>query len=144
MKKLVTLLLAMVLMTSAALAVSIKLAWCPNPEASVSGYKLYYVATNKVPNWKPDVYANGTNCPPTVLTNGGPWVRNYTTNLLVSGANNTTGTVSNLIVGKTYYFSVTAVDTNGLESDFSSEVEFTVTNFPPSRPQFFQILNVAP
>ena len=38
----------------------------------------------------------------------------------------TTGTVTNLQSGPTYYFAATAVDTNGLESDYSSEVSTTV------------------
>jgi len=37
----------------------------------------------------------------------------------------TTGQVSNLLGGSTYYFAATAVDTNGLESDYSSEVSYT-------------------
>jgi len=35
-------------------------------------------------------------------------------------------TVTNLVDGTTYYFAATAYDTNGLESDFSSEVSCLV------------------
>ena len=35
---------------------------------------------------------------------------------------NLTVSVSNLVEGTTYYFAATAVDTNGLESDYSTEV----------------------
>jgi hypothetical protein len=39
---------------------------------------------------------------------------------------NTTATISNLIEGTTYFFAVTAYDTAGAESDFSTEVSYTV------------------
>ena len=39
-------------------------------------------------------------------------------------------TVSNLVRGATYYFAATAVDTGGLESDFSNEVSYTVPSLP--------------
>ena len=42
---------------------------------------------------------------------------------------------SNLASGATYFFAVTAYDTNGLESDYSSEVSYTVplpTNTAPT------------
>src|ERR1019366_1674310 len=44
--------------------------------------------------------------------------------------------VSNLVEGATYYFAATAVDTNGLESDYSTEVSTLIpvklTNQPPT------------
>jgi biotin carboxyl carrier protein len=46
----------------------------------------------------------------------------------------TTATISNLIVGKTYFFAVTAYDTTGLESDFSDEVSYTVAPTPTPSP----------
>ena len=45
---------------------------------------------------------------------------------MISTGSATTATVSNLVSGATYYFAVTAVDTNGQESDFSSEIIYTV------------------
>src|ERR1019366_1822278 len=57
------------------------------------------------------------------------------TNTVAAGAN-TTITVSNLVDSTTYYFAATAVDTNGLESDFSTEVSALIavglTNQPPT------------
>ena len=143
MKKLWAVLLGL-FVTYICFSASIHLEWCPNPEASVGGYKIYYVATNKMLNWKGDVYQNTTSCPPVLVSAGSNWVRNYTTSQVVTGKLTTTGWVSNLVAGKTYYFAVTAWDTNFLESDFSSEIEFTVTNLPPSKPQNFQILDVRP
>jgi hypothetical protein len=59
--------------------------------------------------------------------------RTYT-NVIAAG-NATTATVSSLLSGATYFFALTAVGTNGLESDYSSEVSYTVplpTNPPPT------------
>jgi hypothetical protein len=43
------------------------------------------------------------------------------TNVVAAGTN-TAMSISNLVAGTTYYFAATAVDTSGLESDYSSEV----------------------
>jgi hypothetical protein len=42
------------------------------------------------------------------------------TNVVAAGIN-TTVSISNLVAGSTYYFAATAVDTFGMESDYSSE-----------------------
>jgi len=56
----------------------------------------------------------------------------YTNSVSAGGA--TTVTVSNLLEGVTFYFAATAVDTNGLESDFSNEANGSVRlpNQPPT------------
>jgi len=77
-------------------APSITLAWDPSPDASVVGYKVYWGAAT----------------------------RNYTNSLSAGSA--TTLTVSNLVVGRTYYFAATAYDTNGIESDYSVEASGSV------------------
>ncbi len=55
---------------------------------------------------------------------------------VVSAGTNTTASVSNLVKGTTYYFAATAVDTNGLESAYSTEVSTLIpvklTNQPPT------------
>src|SRR5882762_931237 len=84
------------------LAGNITLAWDPGIDPSVAGYNLYY----------------------------GPSSRNYTNSVLARSA--TTVTVSNLAAGFTYYFAATAYDTNGIESDYSSEV--TVLSSAPNQP----------
>ena len=38
--------------------------------------------------------------------------------------------MSNLLNGTTYFFAVTAYDTNGLESDFSTEISYTIPEPP--------------
>jgi hypothetical protein len=79
-----------------AFAESVDLAWDPSPDAGVASYRVHY----------------GTGSASyTVITNAGP-----TTGLTVQG----------LAEGTTYFFAVTAVGTNQLESDFSNEVSYTV------------------
>ena len=53
---------------------------------------------------------------------------------VVSVGKATSATVNSLISGRTYYFAVTAYDTNNLESDYSSPISYTVpvTNAMPS------------
>ena len=57
------------------------------------------------------------------------------TNVAAAGTN-TTLSVTNLVEGRTYYFAATAVDTSGLESDYSTEVSTLIpiktTNQPPT------------
>ncbi len=57
------------------------------------------------------------------------------TNVVAAGTNLTVS-VSNLVEGTTYYFAATAVDSDGLESDYSTEVSTLVpiklTNQPPT------------
>jgi hypothetical protein len=47
---------------------------------------------------------------------------------VVNAGNATTASVANLAAGVTYRFAVTAVNSLGLESDYSSEIAFTTTN----------------
>jgi hypothetical protein len=124
-----------------ATAVTLTVTWCPSSDPSVTGYRLYYSVTNKVTGWAPMVYANGTNCPPgTVISNGTNWLRSYQTNANIGLTNYFT--ISNAVVGKTYYMAVKAYNAVGLESDWSNEAEKTVTNFPPSAPSNLQIIDI--
>ena len=84
---------------------SVTLAWDPSPGSAIAGYRLYEGGAS----------------------------RTYT-NVIAAG-NMTNATVSGLASGGTYFFAATAYDTSGLESDFSSEVSYTVplpTNNPPT------------
>ena len=86
---------------AAATAGSVSLAWDPNTETDLAGYQLYY----------------------------GQSSGNY--QFTVDVGNQTTYTLSGLADGQTYYFAVTAYDTSGNESNFSSEVSTTIPGTPP-------------
>jgi hypothetical protein len=84
---------------------SVTLAWNPSPGSDIAGYRLYQGSASRI----------------------------YTNVLDVRIAIN--GTFSALASGVTYFFAATAYNTNGLESDYSSEVSYTApltTNNPPS------------
>ena len=81
---------------------TVTLAWDPSPTTNdvIANYNLYYGV------------ASGTY-----------------TNVVAAGTN-LTASVSNLVEGITYYFAATAVDTNGLESDYSAEVSAMICRPP--------------
>jgi hypothetical protein len=82
---------------AAGAAQSVTLAWNPNTETNLAGYRLYYGTASRQ-------YA-ASNSVPRALT---------------------TSTVTNLTSGATYYFAVTAVSLDGLESGYSDEVSYRV------------------
>ena len=90
----------------AAATASVRLAWNPSPDAMVAGYTVCYGASSG----------------------------NYPQRLDVGSQ--VAATVTGLTEGSTYYFTVTAYATNGMESVPSNEVEYSVpvspTNQPPS------------
>ena len=122
MKLLVLAILALLLLVSPCSALGagptnslsrIAVAWDPSPATGfgVLNYNLYY----------------------------GPVSANYTNSFSVG--TNTTGSVSNLVRGATYFFAVTAVcATNLLESDFSNEISWTPPK-PPTPPTVFKIIS---
>jgi hypothetical protein len=67
-----------------------------DPASGVSGYKLYQGGASRV-------YTNSVNTGSATQT-----------------------TFSNLTVGKTYYFAATAYNSSGIESDYSTELSYTV------------------
>ena len=84
---------------------SVTLAWNPDAGNAIASYRLYQGAVSQT-------YTN-----------------------VIAAGNVTNETVSSLVSGATYFFAVTAVGTNGLESAYSSEVSYTVplpTNTPPT------------
>jgi len=80
----------------------VTLAWNLSRDVNVAGYRVHYGVVS----------------------------RSYTN--MISVGLSAKCTVSNLTEGTTYFFSVTAVDALGVESDFSNEVSFTVPFTPPS------------
>lgn len=79
---------------------SVTLAWDASPGSAISGYRLYEGGAS----------------------------RTYTN--VIDVGNSTSVTVSNLVIGVTYFFAVSAYDAVGLESDLSSEITYTVK--PPA------------
>lgn len=77
---------------------SVTLAW--NAETNAAGYALYYG------------------------TNSGSYTSNYTSRMDVG--TNTSATVSGLNEGKTYYFAITAYNSQGVESAPSSPITYLV------------------
>ena len=75
--------------------VSVTLAWNANKETNVAGYIVYWGTTSSNYVW--------------------------TTNV----GNQTSITLGGFMVGTTYYFSATAFDQDGLESDFAPEINYT-------------------
>lgn len=93
----ISLLLALcILPLTAAYAADVTLAWDPNTEPGIAGYKIYWG-----------------------LSSG-----NYTGSQDIG--NNTSVTITGLDEGKTYYFAATAYNGDGVESDFSSPISYTV------------------
>jgi hypothetical protein len=89
---------------------SVHLIWNPSTDPSVTGYNVYYGVASRV----------------------------YTNKLDVGSATN--ATVSGLVVGSCYFFAATAYNLLGVESDYSSEVSYTV---PSPRPRPVVITLVA-
>ncbi len=92
--------LVLLLCAGSASAATVTLAWDPSPGTNVAGYHIYYGS------------ASGSY-----------------TNTVDAGACLTI-TVTNLGLCTTYFFAATAYDSNGLESDFSNEISYSV----PCRP----------
>ena len=90
--------------TSGAPTQSVTLAWDANTEPDIAGYRVYY----------------------------GTVSRQYSQSL--DAGNTTTASISGLASGTTYFFAATALDTAGLESDYSNEVQYTtpLSNTPPT------------
>jgi hypothetical protein len=90
-------LLALVsLLSVSARAASVTLAWLPSTDPGVAGYNLHY----------------------------GLATQTYTSVIAVGGATN--ATISGLVSGAEYFFSVTAVNGAGVESQFSNEIAYKV------------------
>lgn len=78
--------------------------WLPNNETNLAGYKVYYGTSSRN-------YTNVIDVALPALING-----------------RIQATVDNLIEGETYYFAATAYDSQGLESDYSDEINHTIEN----------------
>jgi hypothetical protein len=80
-------------------AQALSLEWDANVEPTIGGYRVYMGEASRSYTFASDV------------------------------GNSTTAQLQNLPPGRTVYLAVTAYDTNGLESDFSDEITYTVPSF---------------
>ncbi len=81
---------------AAAPALGVTLAWDASSSADATGYRIYYGAVSG----------------------------NYTNSIMVG--NVTSNSIPGLLIGATYYFTVVAYNSIGLESIFSNEIFYTV------------------
>ena len=123
---------------------TVTLAWCLSQDTNVTGYKLYYGSGTVPIGWTPTIYdTNFPPCPGVVLSVGTNSFGTYTN--IIDVGNTVMATVSNLTTGITYFFNVTAYDTNGQESVFANEIQYTFTNAVltrPSKVQDFRVLSI--
>ena len=121
---------------------TVVLGWCPSSSATNEwiGYRIYWGSGAVPDGWTPTVYGSGTNCPPIIISTGTNWFRSYTN--VVDVGTNLTATITNLATGAAYFFTSTAYDTNGLESDYSDEIVFT--NITLIRPPFNFTVTIRP
>lgn len=110
MKKLSILLLAFgaLMITLAADNPSIRLIWDPSPSEPLAGYRLYKGPSSRN-------YTNSESLPFGRLMTNYPPVTNYSQVPPYPR-------IEHIDTNATIWFSLTAYDTNGLESDFSNEV----------------------
>ena len=90
----------------------VMVAWDPNPEPDIAGYKIYHGTAERVY----DVVIPVLN----IVSNG--LTVTHATNLICS----------NFLRGVTYHFAATAFNVAGLESDFSEEAVLEITDKPGS------------
>ncbi len=100
------------LIATPAHSADVTLAWDPNSEPDLAGYRVYYKEAFSGPPY------NGTGA-----TEG---------DSPIDVGNVTEFTLSGLTDGVTYFFVVTAYDTEGLESDYSNEVNTVAGNMSPN------------
>jgi hypothetical protein len=107
------------MLPSALKAGEVTLAWDPNKESNLAGYKLYYDGDTDSEMYQ-GTGANEGDSPVVIYLED------------LSDADSPTFTLTGLENGQHYYFALTAFDTDGLESDFSEEVgaliELEITN----------------
>jgi fibronectin type 3 domain-containing protein len=94
------------LIASSSQAANVTLGWDPSTDTDVAGYNVYY----------------------------GPGTQNYTN--MVDAGNSTTCSIFGLVIGATYYFTVTAYNELGLESPPSEEIVYQIPPglYPPKIP----------
>ena len=96
---------------AASWAASVTLRWDANTEPDIASYNLYYGTASR------------------------------TYGLPLPAGNTTSYTVDNLDEGRTYYFALTALDTSGNESGYSSEITANATSTEPATGAYTLLLS---
>lgn len=142
MKKLIGLLFLSIGLVSNSISDQVSLAWCPSLDTNVVGYNIYFSAGPIITNWIPAIYSS--NNPYVLISDGTNYYRSYTNKITIG--NITTTTITGLIEGNVYYFTATAINSEGNESEFSNEAMYVVpipfTNSVPTEVRNFQLLKM--
>lgn len=105
----VALILFFLLLPAALQAGEVTLAWDPNSEENIAGYKLYYDSDSDIEMYQ-GTGANEGDSPVVIFLED------------LADTDSPAYTLTGLESGQYYYFALTAFDTDGMESDFSDEV----------------------
>lgn len=131
MKKLLVIGSLILSLITTAKAASVTLAWDANCSTNIVGYSVFYGYTNGVTPYTNITQAFVDDCGTLRPTSTNIYRGAYTNTNSVTGVSTTSMTLTNLTVGNTYAFVLVSVgsvppSTNILQSDFSSEVIYTI------------------
>jgi hypothetical protein len=114
MKRVLFIRIGFIALGLSAFAANVTLAWDTSPSTGITNYSVYYGTAT-------GAYTNQVNAG---------------TNLSV--------TVSNLVNGVKYYFAATALDTHGMESAYSAEINYTIPWPRPAAPSNLRLVSASP
>jgi hypothetical protein len=107
-----------------ALGAEVTLAWDANSEENLAGYKLYYESGTSGAPYDGTGLTEGDS--PIIIYVETPAEAEASTHVLEDPAL-PVFPLSGLVDGATYYFALTAFDTDGLESDYSDEISYATS-----------------
>lgn len=154
MKKLTFISLVILSLITNVSAATITFAWNSSCNPNVTGYSLYYGLTNTY-SFTRIFPAYIDDCGLSVPAGTNINIGNYTNSVEVLGRRNNSVTVSDLVAGSTYAFSVVFImtnspagNTNDVISEFSKEIVYNIpsftTNYIPPALSGFIIKSIGP
>ncbi|UCH00946.1 MAG: fibronectin type III domain-containing protein, partial [Deltaproteobacteria bacterium] len=120
---LVVLAIILFLFTPQVYSAEVTLAWDPNSEPDLAGYKIYYDTDSGDPYEGTEASGPGGGPSPITLT-----INNPGDPYNLDDSQNPEYTLIGLDGNKVYFFAVTAYDTEGFESGYSNEVNTSSTS----------------
>lgn len=139
-------LLSIASLTATAQTNKVSFAWDPTCNTNVASYVVYYgtnTLTTPLIRVSP---ANLDDCGINRPAETNLFKGSYTFTNIVNGYTSTNAVITNLVKGAKYYFTLTAKTFNGLESDQSNEIEYTVplysSNSVPSKVRGTRIIEI--